>query len=75
MTGPREERADLPRERYADKTGFNREAIRHVRTPNGSTACSLRLSERIRAIAYRDREFLRLVSLHPEPPAGARSRM
>ena len=47
-------------------TGFKWEAIRHIRTPNGSTAYSLRLSERIRAIAYRDGDFLRLVSLHPD---------
>jgi hypothetical protein len=47
-------------------TGFKWEAIRHIRTPNGSTAYSLRLSERIRPIAYRDGDFLRLVSLHPD---------
>jgi len=47
-------------------TGFNWEAIRHIRTPNGATAHSLRLSEKIRAIAYRDRDFLRIISLHPD---------
>ena len=47
-------------------TGFQWEAIRHIATPNGATAYSLRLSERIRAIAYRDGDFLRILSLHPD---------
>jgi len=47
-------------------TGFKWEAIRHIRTPNGASAYSLRLSERVRAIAYRDGDFLRLISLHPD---------
>ena len=47
-------------------TGFPWEAIRHVRTPTGATACSLRLSQRVRAVAYREGDFLRLVSLHPD---------
>jgi hypothetical protein len=47
-------------------TGFRWEAIRHIRTPNDASAYSLRLSERVRAIAYRDGDFLRLISLHPD---------
>ena len=47
-------------------TGFKWEATRHIPTPNGTTAYSLRLSERIRAIAYRDGDFLRIISLHPD---------
>lgn len=47
-------------------TGFKWEVIRHIRTPNGAPAYSLRLSEKIRAIAYRDHDFLRIVSLHPD---------
>lgn len=47
-------------------TGFKWEAIRHLRTPSGATAHSLRLSQRIRAIAYRDGDFLRVVSLHAD---------
>jgi len=46
--------------------GFHWEAVRHIRTPNGATAYSLRLSEKIRAIAYRDGDFLRVISLHPD---------
>jgi hypothetical protein len=51
-------------------TGFKWEAIRHIRTPSGATAYSLRLSDKIRAIAYRDGEFLRIVSLHPDHDAA-----
>lgn len=46
--------------------GFEWEAIRHIRTPNGATAYSLRLSEKIRAIGYRDGDLLRIISLHPD---------
>ena len=46
--------------------GFRWEAIDHIETPNGARAYSLRLSQRIRAIAYRDGDYLRLVSLHPD---------
>jgi len=53
-------------------TGFQWEAIRHIRTPSGATAYSLRLSERIRAIAYRDGAFLRIVSLHPDHDSAYR---
>jgi hypothetical protein len=62
----------LPRLRELDwntiyrHTGFKWEAIRHIRTPKGATAYSLRLSEKIRAIAYRDGNFLRIISLHPD---------
>ena len=45
-------------------TGFQWEAIAHIRTPKNATAYSLRLSQKIRAIAYRDGNFLRIISLH-----------
>ncbi len=47
-------------------TGFRWEAIEHVKTPNGAQVYSLRLSQRIRAVAFRDGDFLRLISLHPD---------
>ena len=47
-------------------TGFRWEAIRHIRTPTRATAHSLRLSQRVRAIGYRDGDYLRIVSLHPD---------
>lgn len=46
--------------------GFRWEAIGHLKAPNGATVYSLRLSQRIRALAFRQGEFLRFVSLHPE---------
>jgi hypothetical protein len=46
--------------------GLHWEAVEHIQTPNGAKAYSIRLSRKIRAIGYRDRDFLRLVSLHPD---------
>jgi hypothetical protein len=53
-------------------TGFQWEGIRHIRTPSGATAYSLRLSEKVRAIAYRDGAFLRIISLHPDHDSAYR---
>lgn len=47
-------------------TGFQWEQIEHLKGPGGATVYSLRLSQKIRAIAYREGEYLRLVSLHPD---------
>lgn len=47
-------------------TGFRWEAIQHLKAPNGSTVYSLRLNQRIRGLGYRDSDFLRFVSLHPD---------
>jgi hypothetical protein len=47
-------------------TGFRWEAIDHLKAPNGAKVHSLRLSQKVRAIAYRDGKFLRLISLHPD---------
>ncbi len=47
-------------------TGFHWEAIEHLKAPNGAKVYSLRLSQRIRALAFRDGDFLRLLSLHPD---------
>ena len=46
--------------------GFRWEAIEHLKAPNGARVYSLRLSQRIRAVAFRDGDFLRLISLHPD---------
>ena len=46
-------------------TGFQWEAIEHLKAPNGAKVYSLRLSLRIRALAYREGDFLRFLSLHP----------
>lgn len=47
-------------------TGFKWEAIEHLKAPNGANVYSLRFSQKIRAIAFRDGDFLRLISLHPD---------
>ena len=46
--------------------GFRWEAIEHLKAPNGARVYSLRLSQKVRAVAYRDGDFLRLISLHPD---------
>jgi hypothetical protein len=47
-------------------TGFQWELIEHLKAPDGAKVYSLRLSQRIRAIGFRDGDFLRLISLHPD---------
>ena len=47
-------------------TGFRWEAIEHLKAPNQARVFSLRLSQKVRAVAYRDGDFLRLTSLHPD---------
>ena len=47
-------------------TGFRWEAIEHLKAPNGARVYSFRLSQKVRAVAYRDGDFLRLISLHPD---------
>ena len=47
-------------------TGFRWEAIEHLKAANGAKVYSLRLGQRIRALGYRDGDFLRLTSLHPD---------
>ena len=47
-------------------TGFRWEAIQHLKAPNGATVYSLRFNQRIRGLAYRDGDFLRFLSLHPD---------
>jgi len=46
--------------------GLKWEAVGHIATPTGAKACTIRLSRKVRAICYRDGDFLRLVSLHPD---------
>ena len=47
-------------------TGYHWEWLDHVKGPGGAKVYSLRLSQKIRAVGFRDGEFLRLVSLHPD---------
>ena len=47
-------------------TGYQWEHISNLKGPGDAKVYSLRLSQKIRAIGYRDGAFLRLVSLHPD---------
>jgi hypothetical protein len=47
-------------------TGYQWEHIAHLKGPTGAKVYSIRLSQQIRAIGYRDGDLLRLVSLHPD---------
>lgn len=53
-------------------TGFQWEAVRHLKAPNGAGVFSLRLSQKVRALAFRDGHFLRFVSLHPDHDSAYR---
>jgi hypothetical protein len=46
--------------------GLNWEAINHLPAPNSSKVYSIRLSKKIRALVYRDANFMRFISLHPD---------
>lgn len=51
---------------YASK-GLHWEAIDHLKAPDGKTTVySVRLSQKIRALAFREGEFMRFISLHPD---------
>jgi hypothetical protein len=51
---------------YASK-GLHWEAIDHLKGPDGrSTVYSVRLSQKIRGLAFREGEFMRFISLHPD---------
>ena len=47
-------------------TGYQWELIAHLKGPGGAKVYSLRLSQKIRALGYRDGDLLRLISLHPD---------
>lgn len=46
--------------------GLNWEAVSHLLAPNGSKMYSIRLSRKIRALVYREADFMRFISLHPD---------
>ena len=50
---------------YSDR-GLRWEAILSRSGPGGARIYSLRVSRKVRAVAYRDRDFLRLLSLHAD---------
>ena len=50
---------------YTSK-GLNWEAVNHIAAPNGGKVYSIRFSKKVRALAYRDGNFMRFISLHPD---------
>ena len=59
---------------YASK-GLRWEAIGHLKAPDGkSTVYSVRLSQRIRALAFREGDYMRFISLHPDHDSAYRPR-
>lgn len=56
---------------YADR-GLRWEAIHSRRGPAGATLHSLRLGKGFRAVAYRDGDWLRLLTLHPDHDSAYR---
>jgi hypothetical protein len=51
---------------YASK-GLHWESIEHLQAPDGkSRVYSVRLSQKVRALAFRDGDFMRFISLHPD---------
>lgn len=53
-------------------TGFRWEEIQHLKAPNGAGVYSLRLSQKVRALAFREGDFLRFLSLHPDHDSAYR---
>ena len=50
---------------FQKHTGFKWEDAGHkTRAPNGSSIKSLRVTQKVRALAYREGDFLRFLSLH-----------
>ena len=49
---------------FVKHRGSRWEEIGHIVGPNGKPAHSLRLSQKYRALAYRDGDYLRVLSLH-----------
>ena len=49
---------------FTKHRGSRWEEIRHIEAPSGKPAHSFRLSQKYRALAYRDGDFLRVLSLH-----------
>jgi len=65
-------RRDLDWSAIYRHTGFQWEAIKHLEAPNGAGVYSLRLSQKVRALAFREGDLLRFVSLHPDHDSAYR---
>ena len=47
-------------------SGLNLEKIKNIKTPNGKTLYSIRMSKSFRAVICIEDEFIRFISLHPD---------
>ncbi|MBI5379831.1 MAG: hypothetical protein HZA23_06710 [Nitrospirae bacterium] len=52
--------------------GLRWEAVHHLQGPKGEVIYSIRLSEKIRALAYHEGPYLRFLSLHPDHDSAYR---
>ena len=46
-------------------SGLNLEKIKNIKTPNGKTLYSIRMSKSFRAVICIEADFIRFISLHP----------
>ena len=46
-------------------SGLNLEKIKNIKTPNGKTLYSIRMSKSFRAVICIEDDFIRFISLHP----------
>ena len=46
-------------------SGLNLEKIKNIKTPNGKTLYSMRMSKSFRAVICIEDDFIRFISLHP----------
>jgi len=58
--------ADMPWQQVYTDHGLKWEAIFSLKGPGGSKLCCFRIGKGFRGLAYRDRSWLRLLSLHPD---------
>ena len=47
-------------------SGLNLEKIKNIKTPNGKTLYSIRMSNSFRAVICIEDDFIRFISLHPD---------
>lgn len=56
----------MPWDTVYKAAGLKWESLTHLTAPNGAAVHSIRLSGKVRALAYRDGAWMRFLSLHPD---------
>ena len=51
---------------FQQSSGLNLEKIKNIKTPNGKTLYSIRMSKSFRAVICIEDDFIRFISLHPD---------